>query len=92
VGTKAAITYLTVCMGYTYFLCIWSGDISPDLTHTINVHIFYSICDTCAFVELSYDKFTFFTDDILFSMLQDYLNIFLFCDRISTRVSHVHGY
>jgi hypothetical protein len=43
------------------------------------------MCETFAIVELSHDTFTFFTDDILFSMLQNYLNIFLFCDRFSAR-------
>jgi hypothetical protein len=36
------------------------------------------MCDTFSFVGLSHD---IFTDDILFSMLQNYLDIFLFCDR-----------
>jgi hypothetical protein len=33
---------------------------------------------------VSYDTFIFFTDDILFSMLQNYLDIFLLCDQIFT--------
>jgi hypothetical protein len=32
----------------------------------------FYMCDTFMLVELSYDAFTFFTDDILFSMLQNY--------------------
>jgi hypothetical protein len=44
------------------------------------------MCDTFVIVELSHDTFTFFTDDILFSMLQNYLTIYLFCDRFFAHV------
>jgi hypothetical protein len=40
------------------------------------------MCDT-VFVKLSHDTFTFFTDDVLFSMLQNYVDIFLFYDQFS---------
>jgi hypothetical protein len=36
--------------------------------------------NTFVFVELSHNTFTFFHDVILFLMLQNYLNIFLFYD------------
>jgi hypothetical protein len=42
------------------------------------------ICDIFAFVELSHDTFTFFTDDILFLVITNYISIFLFHDRILT--------
>jgi hypothetical protein len=42
--------------------------------------------DIFAFVELSHDTFTFFTNGVLFSMFQNYLDIFLFFDRIFTHV------
>jgi hypothetical protein len=42
------------------------------------------MCDTFVLVELSHDTFTLFIDDILNSILQKYLIIFLFCDRIFT--------
>jgi hypothetical protein len=38
------------------------------------------MCGTFTFVELSYDTFIFFTDGILFFMLEYYFNIFLFYD------------
>jgi hypothetical protein len=37
------------------------------------------------FVELSHDT-NFFINDVLFSMLQNYLNIFLFYDQIFSYV------
>jgi hypothetical protein len=40
--------------------------------------------DTFTFLELLHNTFNFFTDDVLFSMLQNYLSIFLFCDRFFT--------
>jgi hypothetical protein len=40
----------------------------------------FSMCGTFTFVELSYDTFIFFTDGILFFMLEYYFNIFLFYD------------
>jgi hypothetical protein len=43
--------------------------------------------DTFTFIELSHNTFTLFIDDVLFSMLQNYLGIFLFCDR---NFAHVH--
>jgi hypothetical protein len=43
-----------------------------------------SVEDTFVLVELSHDTFTLFIDDILNSILQKYLIIFLFCDRIFT--------
>jgi hypothetical protein len=38
------------------------------------------MCDTFVFVELLHDT-NFFINDVLFSMLQNYLNIFLFYDQ-----------
>jgi hypothetical protein len=46
------------------------------------------MCDTFVLVELSHDTFTLFIDDILNSILQKYLIIFLFCDRIFTSAYH----
>jgi hypothetical protein len=43
--------------------------------------------NTFTFIELSHDTFTLFIDDVLFSMLQNYPGIFLFCDRI---FAHAH--
>jgi hypothetical protein len=34
------------------------------------------MCDTFVFVELLYDTFILFIDDVLFSMLQNYIGIF----------------
>jgi hypothetical protein len=48
--------------------------------------------DTFVFVELSHDTITFLTDDISFSMLQNYLDILQFCDRIfahACRTDHI---
>jgi hypothetical protein len=44
--------------------------------------------DTFVFVELSHDTITFLTDDVSFSMLQNYLGILQFCDRIFARACH----
>jgi hypothetical protein len=40
------------------------------------------MCDTFVFIELSHNAFTLFTDNVLFSILQNYLGIFLFYDQI----------
>jgi hypothetical protein len=36
----------------------------------------FFMCDTFVFVELLYDTFILFIDDVLFSMLQNYIGIF----------------
>jgi hypothetical protein len=40
------------------------------------------------FVELSHDTITFLTDDVSFSMLQNYLGILQFCDQIFACACH----
>jgi hypothetical protein len=57
--------------------------------------IIYFVGGIFMFTELSYDTFIFFSDNVLFSMLQNYLNRFLFCDRIFGcvyNVLYMHGY
>jgi hypothetical protein len=52
----------------------------------------FAFAQTFVFVELSFDIFTFLIDYILFSMLQNYLDLFLFYDPIFACVSHMHDY
>jgi hypothetical protein len=49
----------------------------------------YRPFDIFVFVELSYDTFTYLTNDTLFPMLQNYFSIFLFCDQIFTHACMV---
>jgi hypothetical protein len=51
--------------------------------------ILYRPFDIFVFVELSYDTFTYLTNDTLFPMLQNYFSIFLFCDQIFTHACMV---